>query len=200
MNDQNIAYRLKFLIDNLGISNSQFADECNISRPTLSQLITGRNKKISDVIIGQIHAAYPHLSILWLLFGEGEMWHNNEETKATGESLADKPKCEQEEASDDSEHSTNNPNGKFSSDQLKSLSDIPKNTHKDGASQDYPKENGLNQDQQRAKSSINKDVIDYLESSGFLNEITKPAPKTRKVVHVTIYYDDSTFETFYPQG
>ena len=75
MSDQNIAIRLKFLIEELGISNSQFADECNISRPTLSQLVTGRNKKVSDVIISQIHKAYPDLSILWLLFGEGDVWN-----------------------------------------------------------------------------------------------------------------------------
>lgn len=77
MSDQNIALRLKLLIENLRISNSQFADECNISRPTLSQLLTGRNKKVSDVIIAQIHNTYPNLSILWLMFGEGCMWNSD---------------------------------------------------------------------------------------------------------------------------
>lgn len=74
MSEDNIAIRLKFLIQKLGITNSVFADNCGISRATLSQLLTGRNKKISDVIIGQIHTAYPALSIMWLLFNEGSMW------------------------------------------------------------------------------------------------------------------------------
>ncbi|MDE6144738.1 MAG: helix-turn-helix domain-containing protein [Muribaculaceae bacterium] len=55
------------------ISSTQFADACNIPRPTLSQILGGRNKKISDEVISKIHEAYPRLSVMWLLFGEGEM-------------------------------------------------------------------------------------------------------------------------------
>lgn len=56
-----------------GIGSTQFADACRIPRPTLSQILSGRNKKISDEVISKIHEAYPQLSVLWLLFGEGEM-------------------------------------------------------------------------------------------------------------------------------
>lgn len=56
-----------------GITSSQFADTCEISRPTLSQLLNGRNKKVSDEVISKIHRAYPTLNILWLMFGDGEM-------------------------------------------------------------------------------------------------------------------------------
>ena len=59
----NIAGRLKFFIENRGLTNSQFADSCEIPRPTLSQILSGRNKKISDILIGQIHRAYPELSV-----------------------------------------------------------------------------------------------------------------------------------------
>lgn len=65
--------RLKFFMDSHGIAISQFADTCRIPRPTLSQILNGRNKKISDELIAKIHAAYPRLSVLWLMFGEGEM-------------------------------------------------------------------------------------------------------------------------------
>ena len=60
-------------MDNQQIAISQFADNCQIPRPTMSQILNGRNKKISDELISKIHAAYPELSILWLMFGEGEM-------------------------------------------------------------------------------------------------------------------------------
>ena len=33
------------------LTNSQFADKCRIPRPTLSQILNGRNKKISEEII-----------------------------------------------------------------------------------------------------------------------------------------------------
>lgn len=68
-----IVNRLKTYMDSAGITNMQFADACKIPRPTLSQILSGRNKKISDEVIAKIHAAYPRLSVLWLLFGEGQM-------------------------------------------------------------------------------------------------------------------------------
>ncbi len=68
-----IVNRLKFFMESQQIANSQFADTCRIPRPTLSQLLNGRNKKISDELIGKIHNAFPRLSVLWLMFGEGGM-------------------------------------------------------------------------------------------------------------------------------
>lgn len=68
-----IVSRLKRFLQESGIPNSQFADACRIPRPTLSQILNGRNKKISDELIAKIHEAFPNLSIMWLMFGEGEM-------------------------------------------------------------------------------------------------------------------------------
>ena len=69
-----IISRLKLFLEQNGISNSQFADTCEIPRPTLSQLLNGRNKKVSDEVISKIHIAYPALNIMWLMFGDGEMF------------------------------------------------------------------------------------------------------------------------------
>ena len=68
-----IVTRLKQFMVALNIANSQFADTCRIPRPTISQILNGRNKKISDELISKIHEAYPQLSVLWLMFGEGDM-------------------------------------------------------------------------------------------------------------------------------
>ncbi len=65
--------RLKFFMENRDITISQFADTCMIPRPTMSQILNGRNKKISDELISKIHVAFPELSVLWLMFGEGDM-------------------------------------------------------------------------------------------------------------------------------
>ena len=65
--------RLKQYLTLRGIGITQFADECDIPRPTASQLLAGRNKKVSDEIIGKIHFTYPDLSVTWLMFGEGDM-------------------------------------------------------------------------------------------------------------------------------
>ncbi|WP_289634555.1 helix-turn-helix transcriptional regulator, partial [uncultured Duncaniella sp.] len=61
--------RLKQYLNTRGISITQFADECDIPRPSASQLLAGRNKKVSDEIIGKIHYTYPELSVSWLMFG-----------------------------------------------------------------------------------------------------------------------------------
>lgn len=63
-----IAYR-----NYTGYTNSQFADLANIPRPTLSQFLNGRNKRLSDDMTSKLHQAFPDLNILWLLFGEGDM-------------------------------------------------------------------------------------------------------------------------------
>lgn len=65
--------RLKLFMQTNDIAISQFADNCKIPRPTMSQILNGRNKKISDELISKIHLAYPELSVLWLMFGEGSM-------------------------------------------------------------------------------------------------------------------------------
>ena len=76
--------RLKLFLSTNNIAVTQFADICNIPRPTVSQIINGRNKKISDEIIAKIHNAYPELSIYWLMFGEGEMGNINESHNIPG--------------------------------------------------------------------------------------------------------------------
>ena len=68
-----IVSRIKAFMASGNISSTQFADACNIPRPTLSQILGGRNKKISDEVISKIHEAYPRLSVMCLIFGEGEM-------------------------------------------------------------------------------------------------------------------------------
>ena len=68
-----IVSRIKAFMAANNLSSTQFADACNIPRPSLSQILGGRNKKISDEVIAKIHEAYPRLSVMWLLFGEGEM-------------------------------------------------------------------------------------------------------------------------------
>lgn len=66
--DRLVAYR-----DYIGLTSSQFADKAGIPRPTLSQFLNGRNKRMSDDMTAKLHTAFPDLNILWLLFGEGDM-------------------------------------------------------------------------------------------------------------------------------
>lgn len=71
--EMDIATRLRQFMAYRNIASSQFADNADIPRPTLSQLLNGRNKKISNELIGKIHEAFPSLNVMWLMFGEGDM-------------------------------------------------------------------------------------------------------------------------------
>ncbi len=68
-----IISRLKQFIESCALSNSQFADKAGIPRPTLSQLINGRNKSINDLLLRKLHDSFPDLNVSWLLFGSGNM-------------------------------------------------------------------------------------------------------------------------------
>lgn len=164
MKEENVAIRLKGFIDEMGLTSSQFADQCGIPRPSLSQLLSGRNKKISDVLVGQIHSTFPDLSVLWLLFGEGDMLvsasSSNDGTKE------DNP--------------TESP-----SERKEELSSAVKE-------KSFPFISGSGRSQADAK--LEKELAQVRI------EIDKLRKTPRKVSQITVYYDDSTFETFYPAG
>lgn len=71
-----IIERLNKFLRLTNLSKSQFADTCGIPRPTVSQLFSGRNKKINNELIEKIHVIFPNLSLNWLLFGEGNISMN----------------------------------------------------------------------------------------------------------------------------
>lgn len=65
--------RIRTFIEAMNLTSSQAADQAGIPRPSFSQILTGRNRKISNEVIAQLHQAFPTLNVLWLLFGQGDM-------------------------------------------------------------------------------------------------------------------------------
>lgn len=68
-----IVNRLKRYMEYVGLPSTQFADVAKVPRPTISQILNGRNRKISNELIAKLHEAFPNLNIMWLLFGDGDM-------------------------------------------------------------------------------------------------------------------------------
>lgn len=196
MQDDSIAIRLKFLIQKLGITNSMFADKCGIPRANLSQLLTGRNKKISDVVIRQIHEAYPSLSVTWLLFNEGNMW-NGSPTESiaytstdSNSSFADYGDKENECTTDSADMSQNS---------YKNPYENRVDTYACRDAEIYSKENGVNSNDGTIHHSIEENVSNCRKTAKIINEIENFKNKRRKIVQITVYYDDSTFESFFPR-
>ena len=175
MEEDNVAIRLKHFLDIHGLAPSVFADTCGIPRPTLSQLMNGRNKKISDVLVRMIHKAYPSLSIMWLLFGEGEMELNARDPKFADSSVKidgySQEKIEGENLNFTQNYASDpefsKENGRFSI----------KNAH------DYPE---LQQVPVRQHRSFTPE------------DIVRNREKPRSVVRITVFYDDNSYDTFEP--
>jgi transcriptional regulator with XRE-family HTH domain len=172
-----IVTRLKMFLEQAGISNSQFADTCDIPRPTLSQLLNGRNKKVSDEVIAKIHRAYPTLNIMWLLFGDGEMIMGGEDTAQTTDKM-----------------SAQNPTSEGRVDEMGqraiSFEDDDTNGYRP-----------VNRPTQRVATptSVNEAIQSIMRSSTAGRPRGAASPDARRVVNIMVFYNDGRFEEFGPQ-
>lgn len=172
-----IASRIKLYLDRHQIPVTQFADRCGIPRPSLSQLLSGRNKKVSDEVITKIHDAYPSLSMMWLMFGEGDM----ECASVNARDL--NPKQPQVASATDIQRTTRIDFG----------SEFEKpNSNSDEAYQTETSPLGtLFPAEQLTDANANDKRI------AFINNTTENIAGKR-VVSIVVYYDDKTFESFFP--
>ena len=172
-----IVSRLKKFLEHAGISNSQFADTCVIPRPTLSQLLNGRNKKVSDEVIAKIHRAYPTLNIMWLLFGDGEMIMGGEDNAQVTDKM-----------------SAQNPTSEARVDEMGqraiSFEDDDTNGYRP-----------VNRPTQRVATptSVNEAIQSIMRSSTAGRPRGAASPDARRVVNIMVFYNDGRFEEFGPQ-
>lgn len=184
--EDNFASRLKLFIDTNGLTSSQFADMCGIPRPSLSQVLSGRNKKISDGLVKQIHDAFPDVSVLWLMFGEGPV-----KIAGADPSLGVHPISEGVSVASAGQHEANSLNTEFEN---------PVNPQNGTASPNRGNLVGLGiakNDDNHAKNQIFESDLKILDLQRQIDNLRQ---NPRKVIQITIYYDDSTFETFVPKG
>lgn len=195
-----IVSRLKQYIDFRNLGSTQFADMCLIPRPTVSQLLNGRNKKISDEIISKIHFAFPDLSVSWLLFGEGTM-------VADSQSEISEPK--------------NHDNGEMHASQLGNIQPFKSDVTKKFPVQDLSSDNFQSSESTQlsfndfphsivepAKDAKLDDASDIShktpqayednEKTNLKNDIAIKPPVSKNIARIVILYDDSTFETYIP--
>lgn len=173
-----IVSRIKYFMNFAQISSSQIADTCKIPRPTISQILNGRNKKISDEIINKIHIAYPKLSMLWLMFGEGDMMLNSnikisESQNPQSISFYDSTNIDNEDII---------PTLDFNSDSSENLSE---NQITDSSIDTKPQN-----DESVATSSIGRNAIKAIPPL--------ETDTTKKIVNILVFYNDNSFESFIP--
>lgn len=182
--------RLKTFMNSQSIGSTQFADACKIPRPTMSQILSGRNKKISDEVISKIHGAYPSLSVLWLLFGEGNMLvaENNQISEAQNNDFFDISRSQDAD------------NGEFAIDQSTEQNDSVFDAEKSSGPSLFDLTE--NSEPKVAKFSIADENEAAPESGSRSNErqlkITADAKKS--IVNITVFYSDNSFQTFLPSN
>ena len=64
--------RIKELMEIEHLSSSQFADEINLQRSSLSHVLSGRNKPSLDFVM-KIKQRFKEINLEWIIFGNGEM-------------------------------------------------------------------------------------------------------------------------------
>ena len=64
--------RIQLILKSKSLSPSQFADEIQVQRSSISHILSGRNKPSLDFIM-KILSTYPELNADWLIFGKGQM-------------------------------------------------------------------------------------------------------------------------------
>ncbi len=161
-------------LEQADISNSQFADTCKIPRPTLSQLLNGRNKKVSDEVIAKIHVAYPSLNIMWLLFGDGEMFAGDNQSGVNGSSL----------------------NGVGSSTDDASHREI--SFDDDAAVANYATAAPRPVQRMATPTTVNEAIQSIMRSNTARGSRGSVSPEARRVVNIMVFYSDGRFEEFGP--
>jgi len=81
--------RIYQLMKYQGMSQKEFAATLCVAEGTLSGIFTGRTRPTNN-IVNAIHECFPHISINWLMFGEGDMLldggSSQDEEAASGQS------------------------------------------------------------------------------------------------------------------
>ncbi len=175
-----IVSRLKCYMSSINITSTQFADACSIPRPSLSQLLNGRNKKVSDEILTKIHDSFPNLSISWLLFGEGNMvnvsntqFSDPQNPDFHSSSIHNSTETQQFET----DHSLNDNFAFFSSNNFTNTSD--------SSQQDI----SPNSPHHPPLSSLETPSVETIKLKNTLN---------KRITNIVVFYDDNSFESFNP--
>lgn len=74
--DNSLTDRVKMVMENEGFSPTSFADTIGVQRPSMSHILSGRNKPSID-IVQKIITSLPHYNPIWLLNGTGNMLQLN---------------------------------------------------------------------------------------------------------------------------
>jgi plasmid maintenance system antidote protein VapI len=173
-----IVTRLKQFIDYTKLPSSQFADMAQIPRPTLSQIMNGRNKKISNELISKLHETFPQLNVMWLMFGDGDM--------VTGENIEiSEPQNEQNLFSQTAQQPISQQDAQFCTAILNDTIFA------------HSTQNSSNESFEVQHAPVQQPAP-VTQTPQPATPIQFVADKTKKVASIMVFYTDQSFERFEP--
>ena len=177
-----IVERLKQFIQYTGLSSTQFADRAMIPRPTLSQMLHGRNKSVNNQMLTKLNENFPMLDIMWLLFGRGNMLVNANSETSEPQKPADSLFDVQQVSDNQSENSAVTP--KYSAPE-----------------EDQSNEKTASQSTQAREPVWRASVLctpPDQEASPRIDASVKAADQGKRITSIIVLYSDNSFETFNP--
>lgn len=171
--------RIKYIIDNSGLSLSQFADKTGIPRASVSHILGGRNKPSLD-IFQKVAAVFQDVDTRWLMLGIGEAPHI--------------PVLR-----DNSDDSAASLFATTAANQSPDIQEVPREPLSFDVSSQNQRSFSLNEDAQKLqKPMVNK--TQQSERMQRKNTQTRLVQSTtRKIKEVRVFYNDGTYEILYPE-
>ena len=182
--NMNINDRFTKILEYSGFTASEFADEIDVQRSSISHIISGRNKPSLEFIV-KIKNRFPEISWDWIILGQGEMLQNNS-ALSTSES---KINLEEENSSPDlfTLIDEDYKNEIFIQENLQKETPRESNT-----SFPTPKKEKIS-DSQRLE--VHEDIS---EVQNIVNQSITNSPTENKIKRIVFFYENGKFEAFEP--
>lgn len=169
--------RIRQLMLDKAMSQKTFASELCIAEATLSGIFNGRTRPTNQTV-SAIHECFPEVNIMWLMFGEGDMYASQPSANDTSGAVQEDD-CAAEEMPD-LFSSVSTPQGH---------PDAPAMHQERPAFAEQPLP-GSHPSAHVPSAQVMQPQVQYIEKY-----IDKPQ---RKITEIRIFFDDGTYETFTP--
>lgn len=182
--NMNINDRFTKILEYSGFTASEFADEIDVQRSSISHIISGRNKPSLEFIV-KIKNRFPEINWDWIILGQGEMLQNNS-ALSTSES---KINLEEENSSPDL--------FTLIDEDYKNEIFIQENLQKE-----TPREFNtpfLTPKKEKISDSQRLEVQeDISEVQNIVNQSITNSPTENKIKRIVFFYENGKFEAFEP--
>ena len=182
--NMNINDRFTKILEYSGFTASEFADEIDVQRSSISHIISGRNKPSLEFIV-KIKNRFPEISWDWIILGQGEKLQNNS-ALSTSES---KINLEEENSSPDlfTLIDEDYKNEIFIQENLQKETPRESNT-----SFPTPKKEKISDSQ---RLDVQEDIS---EVQNIVNQSITNSPAENKIKRIVFFYENGKFEAFEP--